>query len=88
LFSIFVFCVFAYYLSFSIYNCTFPIFVLVYQPLALGGNPVEENKYYIIYHMVKWEYMVVHLVGHCATSQKVAGLITDGGGSQRDSSLT
>jgi hypothetical protein len=24
------------------YNCTFHIFVLVYQPLALGGNPVEE----------------------------------------------
>jgi hypothetical protein len=42
---------FMYYFSFSIHSCPFPIFVQVYQPLPLGGNPNAVNEYNIIsYH--------------------------------------
>jgi hypothetical protein len=32
---------------FHLLCCPFPIFVQVYQPLPLGGNPVAVNKYHI-----------------------------------------
>ena len=34
----------------SVYSCLFPIFIQVYRPLPLGGNPTVVNKYHIIYH--------------------------------------
>ena len=37
---------------FSYFCILFPIFVLVYQPLSPGGNPITVNKYLIVSYII------------------------------------
>jgi hypothetical protein len=47
-YSVLLYC-FVYYFSFSIYSCPIHIFVQVYCPLPLGGDPTAVNKYHILH---------------------------------------
>ena len=43
------FCIVLCIVSPFVYSCLFPIFVQVYRPLPLGGNPIAVNKYHVSY---------------------------------------
>jgi hypothetical protein len=46
------FCIFLCIVSPFVYSYLFPIFVQVYPPLPLGGNPIAVNKYHISQHIL------------------------------------
>jgi len=37
-----------------VYSCLFLIFVQLYRPLPLGGNPIAVNKYHVTFCLFVW----------------------------------